>query len=528
MNDEMPENRSGIPLARIYGPEDVRTGDLGDAGAPPFTRGAYATMYRGKTWSKRQLIGTDTPESFNRRQRMLIDAGQNAVSLTICNSTYRGFDVDDVPKPLVGTCGTAVNCLDDLRIAFEGLDLAALSFGLNDPSPFTIAAMLLVLAEERGVSWSQVRGTSNQSDFISHFVANHMFLRLPPDGSLRVLVDHMAYAQQHVPQWNPVSVVGQHMQQAGATPVQSVAFTLASGIEYVQAAINRGIPVDSFGHRVTFFHDMSMSLFEEAAKLRAQRRMWCKIMKERFAAQDERTMRFKVHTQTSGADLTREDPYNNIIRATIQALAAVLGGTQSLHTDGFDEALATPNAEAARLAVMTQNILEEETEITKVVDPLGGSYYVEALTDEIEERAWSIIAEIEERGGMMEACRIGWVQSEIGRSAWEWQREIESGKRHVVGVTKYRTADNEASAVPVDRPDPAGVDRQVARVRRARKNRDQHAAEQARSRIRDLCANPSDNAWEAVIDGVRAGLTHGEIVGAMREGFGFGRPAVVI
>ena len=522
-------NRSGIELERVYSPAHGDGRDLPDPGVPPFTRGIYPGMYRDRTWTKRQLVGTDSPESFNRRQRSVIDNGGTAVSLVICNSTYRGLDVDDVPQELIGTCGTPINCLEDLRIAFDGLPLGELSFGLNDPSPFTMAAMLLVIAEEQGVPWSSIHGTSNQSDCISHYVANHMFLRLPLEGSLRVLTDHVRFVREHVPGWNPVSVVGQHMQEGGATPLQSVAFTLATAIEYVQAAVDAGLDIDDVGPRITFFHDISLSLFEEVAKLRAQRRMWAKLMKERFGAQDERTMRFKVHTQTSGAELTREAPHNNIIRVTVQALAAVLGGTQSLHTDGFDEALATPNEDAARLALSTQHILEEETGIPDVVDPLGGSYYVEALTDEIEARSWRILNDIEQKGGMLEACRAGWIQQEIGQSAWRYQRDIEEGRRHIVGVTKHRTAEKgERSTVPIDRPDPAAVAAQIERVQHSRTNRDGTKAEQSRDRIRDLAANPGDNAFAATVDGVRAGLTHGEIVAAMRDAFGFGRPVVSI
>ena len=522
-------NRSGIPLAPVYGPADRDEDRTGEPGRPPFTRGIYTTMYRGRVWSKRQLIGLESAEAFNERQKRLLAAGQTAVSLTICNSTYRGLDVDEVPRPLVGTCGTPISCLEDVRIAFAGLPLAELSFGLNDPTPFTIAAMLLVLAEEQGVPWSRVRGTSNQSDFLSHFVANHMFLRLPPRGSLRVLVDHIAFTQEHVPQWNPVSVVGQHMQQAGATPAQTLALTLATATEYVAAAVADGLDADAFARRVTFFHDISLSFFEEIAKLRAQRRMWAAIMRERFGATDQAAMRFKVHTQTSGADLTRQQPLNNIARVTIQALAAVLGGTQSLHTDAYDEALATPTADAAQVALATQHILSDETGLTDVVDPLGGSYYVEALTDAIEARAQAIYDEVQDLGGMLTACEQGHVQAEIGRSAWEWQVQLERGERTVVGVNRHRTpGDGDVGAIRVPRVDPARVEGQIRRVAAARQERDRRRAAAARARIEGLDRDPSDNAFAAIVDGVRAGLTHGELVAATRAAFGFGQPLGVI
>jgi methylmalonyl-CoA mutase, N-terminal domain len=512
-------NRSGIELQPVYGPDPP--------GTEPFTRGIYPLMYRERLWTRRQLVGTDTPESFNERQRRLLEAGQTAVSLTICNSTYRGVDVDEVPPELVGTCGTPINCLEDVQIAFADLPLEELSLGLNDPAPFTLAALLLVHAERTGADWRRLTGTSNQSDCLSHYVANHMFLRLPPGPGIRVLADHVRFTHEHVPGWNPISVVGQHMQQAGATPVQALAFTLATAIEYVGAVCASGLDVDAFGPRVTFFHDISLSLFEEVAKLRAQRRMWARIMRERFGARDERTLRFKVHTQTSGADLTRQQPLNNAVRVTVQALAAILGGTQSLHTDAIDEALGTPTESAARLALATQAVLGEETGIAGVADPLGGSWYVEALTDAMEARAWSLLEEIDRRGGMLRACEDGFVQDEIGRSAWEWQAAVESGERTVVGVNRYRVEEGEPE-VAVQRADPARVAAQIERVRAARVARDQRAAGAALDRLRGLGSDPGDNAFAAVVDGARAGLTHGEIVAAVRAALGFGRPRVVV
>lgn len=502
---------------------------IGSPGEFPYTRGIYPTMYTGQLWSKRQLIGLDTAENFNVRQRELIEAGQSAISLTVCNSTYRGFDIDEVPLALVGTCGTPINCQEDVRIAFDGIDIGSISIALNDPTPFTVAARLFVLAEERGVPWTAIRGTSNQSDFLSHYVANHMFLRLPPRPALRALVDHAVFTMEHVPQWNPISVVGQHMQQAGATPLQSLAFTLATAMEYVRAVMERDVPVDRFGHRVTFFHDISMSFFEEIAKLRAQRRMWAMIMRDRFGAQDPRTQRFKVHTQTSGADLTQQEPLNNLVRVTVQAMAAVLGGTQSLHTDAYDEAYATPAGEAARLALMTQHILAEETGIAEAIDPLGGSYYVEALTDEMERAGWELLEEVERRGGMLAACESGFVQSEIGRSAWEFQRDVETGHRSVIGVNRYRAEDAAATlAPPVQRVDAALVQAQLARVQASRDDRDPAAAKAATGRLLGLATDLADNVFAATVDAVRAGLTHGEIVRALREAVGTGHPVDVV
>lgn len=521
-------NRSGIELKPVYEPDDVPVGLPPLPGVEPYTRGIYHGMYREQLWAKRQLIGLETAESFNERQHDLLGRGQTAVNLTICNSTYRGLDVDQVPVELVGTCGTPLNCMEDIAIAFDGLPLQQLSIGINDPSPFTLAAMLLVHAERTGVSWADIRGTSNQSDILSHYVANHMFLRLPPRPGLRVLADHTVFMRRHVPGWNPISVVGQHMQQAGATPVQALAYTLCTAIEYVKAVCTTGLSVDDFGSRVTFFHDISMSFFEEVAKLRAQRSMWAEIMRERFGAQDERTVRFKTHAQTSGADLTRQEPLNNTVRVTIQALAAVLGGTQSLHTDAFDEALGTPTEAAASVALATQHIISDETGLPDVADPLGGSYYIEALTDEMRRRAWEIVAEVDRRGGMLAACEEGYIQAEIGQSALEHQTALAKGDLTVVGVNRYQSDDGAVDQVPVQRVSRERVNAQIARVKAARQNRDHGVARSAKERIADLATNTSDNAFEACIDGARAGLTHGELVASARDAFGFGQPAPMV
>ncbi|MFQ5935773.1 MAG: methylmalonyl-CoA mutase family protein, partial [Acidiferrobacterales bacterium] len=354
-NDETIRNRSGIPIKPLYTPEDWDSegylSALGFPGQLPMTRGIYPSMYRGRRWSQRQLIGLGTPEDYNKRLTSLLDAGVSAISLIPCNSVYRGYDIDEVDPLLLGTCGTMVNTVDDMDVCMKGIPLDRVSTAMNDPSPFTLLALLLSAARRRGIPWSKITGTSNQSDYISHFVANHMFFRLSLAGARRVLVDHIQFTNEHVPGWNPVSVVGQHMQQAGATPAEAMAFTLCTAIQYAEDCMARGMAPDDFLPRFTFFFDVSISFFEEIAKLRAGRRLWSRITRERLGAKDPRSWRFKFHAQTSGVDLTRQQPLNNIARVTVQAIAALFGTPQSLHTDAYDEVFSTPNEEAARVAV---------------------------------------------------------------------------------------------------------------------------------------------------------------------------------
>ncbi|MGA3600210.1 acyl-CoA mutase large subunit family protein [Lysinibacillus agricola] len=524
---DLKYNRSEIPIKPLYTVEDIAEPESSFPGQYPFTRGLYPTMYRGRGWSRRQLIGLDTPERFNQRQRELIRAGSNAVSIIFCNSFYRGYDADMVDSLLVGTCGTPINTMEDMRIAFDQIAIEDISVGLNDPIGFTGLAMLLVLAEERNIPYSKITGTSNQSDFISHYVANHMFYRISLEGSLRILLDHIEYTNKHVPNWNPVSIVGQHMQQAGATPAQALAFTISSGITYIEETLKRGLPIDSFAPRFTFFYDISISMFEETAKFRAGKRIWAKLLKERFGAQDPRSMRFKFHGQTSGADLTRQQPLNNIIRVTVQAIAGILGGAQSLHTDSYDEALGTPIEEAARIAINTQNILAEEAGLADVIDPLGGSYYMEKLTDQMEEKVWAYIHEIDEMGGMLEAVRTGYIQREIGESAEKHQRAIDNLERTVVGVNKYQIDESQDKRPPLTRVAPELVEKHLQRLENFKKNRDQSKVQKALEQIEIAAKDPSINIFEATIAAVKEGCTHGEIIHELREHLGFGHPNIV-
>src|ERR1700674_255371 len=340
-----PKNRSGVEVKPLYTPRDwaQSSGDadymeaLGFPGQAPMTRGIYPTMHRGRTWTQRQLIGLGVPEDYNARLKAILAHGGTAVSLIPCNSVYRGYDADEVPPEILGTCGATVNSVEDMEVCLDGIPLGDISTSLNDPSPFTLLALELAVAKRRGIRWERISGTSNQSDYLSHFVANHMFFRLGLPGARRVLLDHIAFARQHLPQWNPLSVVRQHMQQAGATPAEAMGLTLSSAIQYASDCRERGWDMDQVLPRFTFFFDISMSFFEEAAKFRAGRRIWAQLARERFGAKDEKSWRFKFHGQTSGVDLTREQPLNNIARVAVQAMAGIFGGLQSLHTYAYDE-----------------------------------------------------------------------------------------------------------------------------------------------------------------------------------------------
>src|SRR5450759_2189372 len=414
-------NRSGIEVKPLYTPQDWSgdyAAELGYPGQPPYTRGIYASMHRGRTWTQRQLIGLGTPLDYNERLLDLLSQGATAVSLIPCNSVFRGYDMDEVHAELLGTCGVVANTVEHMDQCLAGVDLARTSCAMNDPSPFTLLAFLLAIAKRRGVDWRAISGTSNQSDYLSHFVANHMFFRIALPGARRILTDHIEFCNRHVPNWNPMSVVGQHMQQAGATPAEAMAFTLSSAIQYAEDCRAR-------------------------------------IARERFGARDPRSWRFKFHGQTSGVDLTRQQPLNNIARVTVQAMAGIFGGLQSLHTDAYDEALSCPTEFGARIAVSTQNILREEAHLTDVIDPLGGSYYIESLTDEMEQKILGIMAQVEATGGMYAAVEQGLVQKMIGAAARLLQEKIESGEQTVVGVNAHQVEESKSERQALPTPDPA-------------------------------------------------------------------------
>ncbi|MEE8434175.1 MAG: acyl-CoA mutase large subunit family protein [bacterium] len=525
-------NRSGIPVQPLYTPADWDgsrfSGQLGFPGEEPYTRGIYPTMHRGRPWSRRQLVGLGTPSESNFRQRMLLENGATAVQIGPCNIQFRGYDYDEVDPELMGICGSSLSSLEDLDEYLHQIPLGEVSIGNNDCIPFTLAAQLLVLAKRRGVPWKKLSGTSNQSDYLSHYIANHMFFRLSLPGSRRVSLDHIEFMNEHVPRWYPISVVGQHMQQAGATPAQAMAFTLSTAIQYAGDCLERGMEADRFLPRFSFFFDISVSFFEEVAKLRAGRRLWARITRERFGAKDPRSHRLRFHGQTSGADLTAQQPLNNVVRVAVQAMAGIFGGLQSLHTDSYDEALSTPTEEAARIAINTQNILHDEAHLDQVIDPLGGSYYVESLTDRMEEEIEDTIRKIDEAGGMFEAAQSGLVQEMIGRSALEFQKRVESGEERIVGVNAYQSKDGAAAIKPLPRPDLAVNHAQIDRLKAYKNSRDQRAMGKAMRRLARAANSPQQNIFAEIIAATEAGATHGEIVACLREELGFGQPRIAI
>jgi methylmalonyl-CoA mutase N-terminal domain/subunit len=531
VREERPiRNRSGIEIQPLYSQRDWSgeryLDDLGFPGQFPYTRGIYPSMHRGRTWTQRQLIGLGTPEDYNKRVRRIIDAGATAISLLPCCSGFRGIDCDEVDPVLLGTCGTVINTTDHMDRALDGVPVGEISTAMNDPSPFTLLAFTLGVARRRGVDWSRVTGTSNQSDYLSHFIANHQFFRLSLPGSRRVLLDHIEFCRRHVPNWNPVSVVGQHMQQAGATPAETMGFTLSTAIQYAEDCIARGMDIDDVLRRFTFFFDISISFFEEIAKFRAGRRIWARIARDRLGAKDPACWRFKFHGQTSGVDLTRQQPLNNIARVSIQAMTGILSGLQSLHTDAYDEAIACPSEETARVAVATQNILREEARLCDVIDPLGGSYYVEWLTDQMEAEIESVIAKIDAAGGMYTAAEVGLVQTMIGESALSFQEQVDSGERKIVGVNCY-LIDEDSTVPPADRPDPDAMLRHVERFKAFKRERSQEQVARALDALARAANSTNENTFEKVVEAVEVGVTHGEVIGCLRRELGFGHPLIV-
>jgi len=526
-------NRSGVPIEPLYGPRtdpgSTHLEQLGLPGQLPYTRGIYPTMHRGQTWSQRQLIGHGTPDEYNQRVLQMIDAGTTAISLIPCNSVYRGNDCDEIPLPLLGTCGTVVNTAEHMDNALSEVDIGVISTAMNDPSPFTLLSFVLNVADRRAVPWQQISGTSNQSDYLSHFVANHMFFRLSLEGARRVLLDQIAFCRERVPNWNPLSVVGQHMQQAGATPAQAMGFTLCSALQYGRDCLNRGLDPDDFLPRFTFFFDISMSLFEEVAKFRAGRRLWARLTREQLGATTNRAQRFKFHGQTSGADLTRQQPLNNITRVTAQAIAGILGGLQSLHTDAYDEVINVPNEDPARIAIATQNILREEAGLCDVIDPLGGSWYVENLTDEMEKAILVVIETVEKAGGMFKAAESGLVQRMIGESALAWQDRVENGEQKIIGVNCYRVPEDKDNhqVPPTVRPAKDKMSAHVEQLRRFKADRSQAAVQQALTGLARAANSSDDNIFARVVEATATGVTHGEVIACLRQELGFGQPLIV-
>lgn len=526
-------NRSGIELEPLYGPRDWdasrHDGELGYPGQAPFTRGIHASMHRGRAWSPRLVVGCGVPEDYNARMRGLYEIGLTGLFVAPCNSHMRGYDPDEVDRELLGTCGTLISSADDMAECLDGLPFERESISLGDTAPYTLSAMLLEVARRRGIAWDSLAGTTNQSDYLSHYASLHMFYRLALPGQRRILLDHIEWMNRHAPRWNPLSVVGQHMQQAGATPAQAMGLTLCSAIQYASDLQARGRDPDEFLRRFSFFFDVSISFFEEVAKFRAGRRIWARITRERFGARDPRARRLRFHAQTSGADLTRQQPLNNIARVAVQAMAGIFGGLQSLHTDSYDEAIGSPTEATARVAVATQHILREEAGLADVIDPLGGSWYVESLTDQMESAILEVIRAVDEQGGMYQAVQAGFVQRMIGKSALAHQRRIDAGETVVVGVNGYHRPDDPGERPqPMVRPAADKLDRYLANLKTFRAQRSQAEVDRALNALARAFDDPAANTYGAVVHAIAVGATHGEVCARTRAAVGFGEPLVVV
>ncbi|MDX1577166.1 MAG: methylmalonyl-CoA mutase family protein [Gemmatimonadota bacterium] len=511
------ETTSGHEVKPLY-TEPADPDRLGFPGEPPFTRGVYPNMYRGRLWTMRQYAGFGTAEETNRRFRYLLESGQTGLSVAFDLPTQMGLDSDDgMAEGEVGRVGVAIDSIDDMHRLLDGipLDRVSTSMTINATAPILLA-MYVGVAEERGMDRADLRGTV-QNDILKEFIARGTYI-YPVEPSLRLVTDVFGFCASELPRWNSISISGYHVREAGATAAQELAFTLANGAEYVQRALDRGLELEEFAPRLSFFFSADRVFFEEIAKFRAARRLWARIMRDRFGASD-RSRRLRFHTQTAGSSLTAQQPLNNVVRVTTQALSAVLGGTQSLHANGYDEALALPSAEAARLALRTQQILAAETGVTDTVDPLGGSYYVESLTDAVEEEAMGQMERIEAMGGPSRA--IEYMREEIHRSAYRHQQAVEKGALEVVGVNVHR--DDERPAVP----EPPEFDRleeeQRSRLAEVKAGRDADAANGAIERIRRL-AGGEDPLLPAILDAVKARVTLGEISHALRAEWGEHRP----
>jgi len=520
---------SDIEVQRLYTPAD-RSDDayletVGFPGTYPFTRGVQPTMYRGRFWTMRQYAGFGTAEESNRRYRYLLEQGQTGISVAFDLPTQMGRDSDH-PRAAgeVGRVGVAIDSLADMEAMLAGipLDKVTTSMTINATASILLA-LYLAVAEKQGVGWDKVGGTV-QNDILKEYIARGTYI-YPPAGSMRIITDIFAFCTQSVPNWNTISISGYHIREAGSTAAQEIAFTLADGIAYVDAALQAGLNIDEFAARLSFFFNVHNNFLEEIAKFRAARRLWARIMKERFKATDPRSMMLRTHAQTAGSSLTAQQPDNNVVRTTIQAMAAVLGGTQSLHTNGRDEALSLPTEESARLALRTQQVIACESGVADTIDPLAGSYYVEALTDELERKAVEYIDAIDRLGGAVKAVDLGYQQREIHNAAFRYQQEIERKERIIVGVNDYTVADE-----PI--PDILKIDvalegQQTLKLAQVRAQRSQKAAQDAIQRVEDT-ARGDGNLMPAIVDAVRAYATLGEISDAMRRVFGEYRPAVTL
>jgi methylmalonyl-CoA mutase N-terminal domain/subunit len=507
---------------RLYSPADVEPvnfeRDISFPGNFPYTRGIHPTGYRGKLWTMRQFAGFSTPEETNARFRYLLQQGQNGLSVAYDLPTLMGYDADSpLSEGEVGKCGVAVSSLADMEVLFDEIPLehVTVSQTINAPAS-VLLSMYLVVAEKQGADWKKISGTL-QNDILKEYIAQKEWI-YPIRPAMKLVVDTFEFCTQHVPRYNPVSVSGYHIREAGATAIQELAFTLRDGLEYVDWGVRAGLELDSFVPRISFFFNAHNDFFEEVAKYRAARRIWAREMRDRFGSTNERTLKLRFHTQTAGVSLTVQQPLNNIVRVAIQALAGVLGGTQSLHTDAYDEALALPTDRAALIALRTQQIIAEETGVANTVDPLGGSYYVESLTQKMEERTLDYFRRIDAMGGMVEAIEKGFPQREIQDSAYQYQKAVERGEQVIVGVNKY-AMENEPSQVPTLVIDESVREHQVERLQQTRDRRDAGAVSNALEKLRRAAQN-NENTMPATIEAVRAYATLGEICSALRDVYG--------
>ena len=521
---------SGLPVQRLYTPSDIADAPADNIGLPgrfPYTRGPYPTMYRSRPWTMRQIAGFGTPQETNQRFQYLIAQGQTGISVDFDMPTLMGYDSDD-PKCVgeVGREGVAIDVLDDMEALFDGIDLEEISVSMTiNPSAWILLAMYVAVAEQRGLDFAKLAGTI-QNDILKEYIAQKEWI-YPPLPSLRIITDIMAFCAERVPRWNTISISGYHIREAGSTAIQELAFTLADGIGYVQSGIEAGMDVDVFSPRLSFFFNSHNDFFEEVCKLRAARRIWARVMRERFHAKDPRSWKLRTHVQTAGCSLTAQQPYTNIVRVTVQALAAVLGGTQSLHTNSMDETLALPTEEAVTIALRTQQILAEESGVAGTVDPLGGSYFVEDLTRKMEEGALDLINRIDGMGGIVAAIEAGFPQREIAEAAYHYQMQIDGGEKTVVGVNKHTIPPEDDLRIPILKIDPAIEADQLARLRALRQTRDAGAVSRALEGLRGACAG-SENVMPHILDAVKAYATVGEICATMKTVFGEYRETPVL
>jgi methylmalonyl-CoA mutase N-terminal domain/subunit len=523
-------NISGIPVKRLYTPVDTANleyaKDLGFPGEYPFTRGVHATMYRGRLWTMRQFSGFGTAEQTNKRFKYLLKEGETGLSIAFDYPTIMGYDSDHVmAMGEVGRCGVAVASLHDFEVLFDGipLDKVTTSMTINGPAAMLLA-MYVAIGDKQGVPRSMLGGTT-QNDLLKEFFAQKLCI-FPPKPSVKLVTDIVEYCTKHLPRWNPISISGYHIREAGSNAVQELAFTLYDGISYVEAALKRGLNIDEFAPRLSFFFASHNDFFEEIAKFRAARRLWARIMKDRFHAKKPRSMWMRMHVQTSGCTLTASQPLNNIIRVTLQSLAAILGGTQSLHTNSHDEALCLPSEDAVRIALRIQQIIAHESGVPNTVDAVGGGYYVETLTQQMEEQATDYIDKIDNMGGVYEAIERGFFQREIADSAYKYQREIDNQERILVGVNEYHIEEPEC---PIDllRIDPAVEQQQIAELQKLRRRRNAAPVKEALDTLHDA-ADKDDNLMPSIIAAVKAYATLGEITDVLKQVYGEYKELIVV